>query len=158
MLTITRRFTFDAAHCLEKHDGKCSRPHGHTYILEVTVQGSFLTTETWEDQGFFLDLGELKHIVQTELDNRWDHADLNTSLGGIYPTAEHSIHLLWETLLPELKKFGCVLRHLRLHETPNSWVEYDGDDPIFDHRPSHYEAAKVVGELRPTETKVSSYE
>jgi 6-pyruvoyltetrahydropterin/6-carboxytetrahydropterin synthase len=147
MLTITRRFTFDAAHCLERHKGKCSRYHGHTYILEVTVGGSFLLSDTWEDQGFFLDLGDLKRIVGNELNGKWDHYDLNRTIDS-YPTAERLIHKLWATLYQEFKAVGCQLVHLRLHETPNSWVEYNGEDPVFDHRVEKYQEAQQ--QLRPT--------
>jgi 6-pyruvoyltetrahydropterin/6-carboxytetrahydropterin synthase len=137
MLTITRRFTFDAAHCLERHKGKCSRYHGHTYILEVTVCGSILCSDTWDDQGFFIDLGDLKRVVCSELDSRWDHHDLNKTIDA-YPTAERLIHHLWGIFDPLFREYGCILKHLKLHETPNSWVEYDGDDPVYDHRITLY--------------------
>ena len=133
MLTIHRQFTFDAAHCLERHKGKCSRYHGHTYILTVGVAGSILTDDTWKDQGFFLDLGELKRIVNDMLDRKYDHHDLNKTAHP-YPTAEHLIHAIWAELEPAFKEVGCKLVHLKLHETPNSWVEYDGHDPVYDHR------------------------
>lgn len=46
---VTRIFEFDAAHWLAGHKGKCSRLHGHTYKLEVTVGGevsSYLNTDS----------------------------------------------------------------------------------------------------------------
>ena len=36
-ITITRHFSFDAAHYLPGHEGKCQNLHGHTYKLEVTI-------------------------------------------------------------------------------------------------------------------------
>ena len=133
-LTISRRFTFDAVHCLERHQGKCSRYHGHTYILEVTVAGTPENDDIWREQGFFLDLGGLKAIVNQELDLRWDHHDLNKTID-TYPTAERLIHRLWRILEREFREqAACQLIHLRLHETPNSWVEYDGHDSTYDHR------------------------
>lgn len=38
--TIGKTFTFEAAHHLEHHRGKCRRPHGHSYKLEVMVTGA----------------------------------------------------------------------------------------------------------------------
>ena len=38
--TITVSATFAAAHRLPEHEGKCARLHGHTYGLEVTVEGT----------------------------------------------------------------------------------------------------------------------
>ena len=139
-LLLHRRFTFDAAHILPNHPGKCSRPHGHTYILEVSVQGSILNDDLWKEQRFFVDLGTVKSIVKAELDQRWDHFDLNQTVDD-YPTAERLVHRMWEALAPRLLVEGVVLRHLRLNETPNGWVSYDGEDPIFDHRVERYDAA-----------------
>ena len=39
-ITITVTATFAAAHRLPDHEGKCFRLHGHTYGLEVTVEGT----------------------------------------------------------------------------------------------------------------------
>ncbi len=39
-MLVTRRFTFDSAHFLTDYYGKCERMHGHTYTLEVTFEGS----------------------------------------------------------------------------------------------------------------------
>ena len=36
---VTRSFTFEAAHRLPWHGGRCRDLHGHGYRLEVTVEG-----------------------------------------------------------------------------------------------------------------------
>ena len=36
---VTRSFTFEAAHQLPWHPGKCRDLHGHGYRPEVTVEG-----------------------------------------------------------------------------------------------------------------------
>ena len=36
---ITKTFRFESAHHLPGHSGKCARPHGHSYRLEVAVRG-----------------------------------------------------------------------------------------------------------------------
>jgi len=134
MLTATRRFTFDSCHVLPNHPGKCSRPHGHTYIVEVTVTplDNDYTHEVWKKQGFFIDFGLLKDKVARVLD-KWDHHDLN----GVdpYPTAERLVLVLWNQLNSILYDSTptCCLVKLRLHETPNNWVEYDGSDHCFSH-------------------------
>ena len=38
--TMTITTNFAAAHRLPDHEGKCQRLHGHTYGLEVTVEGA----------------------------------------------------------------------------------------------------------------------
>jgi 6-pyruvoyltetrahydropterin/6-carboxytetrahydropterin synthase len=37
--TVRKCFTFDAAHQLPNHGGKCRHPHGHTYKVEVALTG-----------------------------------------------------------------------------------------------------------------------
>lgn len=39
MLKVTRHIEFEASHLLPNYDGGCANLHGHTYKLEVTVQG-----------------------------------------------------------------------------------------------------------------------
>lgn len=39
MFKTAKQFTFDMAHMLDGHDGKCQNLHGHTYILQVEIMG-----------------------------------------------------------------------------------------------------------------------
>lgn len=38
-MRVGKEFRFEAAHRLPRHDGKCRRPHGHSYVLWVEVEG-----------------------------------------------------------------------------------------------------------------------
>ena len=38
-IRVTKKFKFESGHALYGHDGKCKNIHGHSYQLEVTVQG-----------------------------------------------------------------------------------------------------------------------
>lgn len=68
MFTATRKFTFDAAHRLLGHKGRCRHLHGHTYTAEVV-----LMTEKVDDLGMVLDFGDLKQSVGKWIDDNWDH-------------------------------------------------------------------------------------
>ena len=57
-----RPIRISAGHRLQHHDGKCSRPHGHNYEIEVTVVGE-LTEEGW-----VVDKGDITSILF-----EWDH-------------------------------------------------------------------------------------
>ncbi|MCO8244276.1 6-pyruvoyl tetrahydropterin synthase family protein [Haladaptatus sp. AB643] len=57
-----RPIRISAGHRLLHHDGKCSRPHGHNYEIEVTVVGE-LTEEGW-----VVDKGDITSIIL-----EWDH-------------------------------------------------------------------------------------
>lgn len=115
-ITITKRFTFEAAHNLPQHKGKCHHIHGHSYILEVTIQGekNFAT-------GMIMDFGDLKDIVNEKIVEIYDHKYLNDFF--INPTAEIMINefaLILKRNLPE----EVELEHLRLYETQTCWVDW----------------------------------
>ncbi|WP_435153000.1 6-pyruvoyl trahydropterin synthase family protein [Haladaptatus sp. DFWS20] len=57
-----RPIRISSGHRLLHHDGKCSRPHGHNYEIEVTVTGE-LTEEGW-----VVDKGAVTSII-----SEWDH-------------------------------------------------------------------------------------
>src|SRR5579872_3609124 len=111
---VTRAFTFDAAHELPWHPGKCRQLHGHTYRLEVTVEGPV------GDQGVVCDFADLADLVRREVIDRFDHRYLNDLLPN--PTPELVVADVWKRL-----EAACppVLRltHLKLWETPDSAVE-----------------------------------
>lgn len=108
---ITRSFSFEAAHQLPWHPGKCRRAHGHGYRLEVTVEGPV------DERGVVMDFDELKHVVDAEVVERFDHRDLNELFDN--PTAEVIAHDAWK----RLEAAGLRLARLRLWETEKSSVE-----------------------------------
>ncbi|WP_266076257.1 6-pyruvoyl trahydropterin synthase family protein [Haladaptatus caseinilyticus] len=57
-----RPIRISTGHRLLHHDGKCSRPHGHNYEIEVTLVGE-LTEEGW-----VVDKGEVTAVI-----SEWDH-------------------------------------------------------------------------------------
>ena len=40
--TVSAQAHYDAAHFLRHYEGKCSRLHGHRYVVEVAVQATEL--------------------------------------------------------------------------------------------------------------------
>lgn len=108
---VTRAFAFEAAHRLPWHAGKCRHLHGHGYRLEVTVEGPL------DDNGLVVDFDRLRHVVQREVIDHYDHRDLNDVLDN--PTAELIAHQAWK----RLEAAGLTVVGLRLWETPDSSVE-----------------------------------
>lgn len=72
---ISKQFSFEAAHYLPSHKGKCSRLHGHSYKGEVVVSAERLT-----QQGMVMDYYDLKHIIESEIVEVCDHYCLNEVL------------------------------------------------------------------------------
>ena len=83
--TITVVATFAAAHRLPDHEGKCSRLHGHTYGLEVTVEGT--PQPSGPAAGMVMDFADLRARVNEVVIERLDHQLLNDMFVFV-PTAE----------------------------------------------------------------------
>ncbi len=97
-LRIRKRFSFEAAHVLPHHEGKCARPHGHSYHLEVSLTGPL--RDSGPAQGMIEDFDVLSKIVRKTIIDRLDHISLNELLPN--PTAELIALWIWEELLPKL--------------------------------------------------------
>ena len=134
VVTATRVLRFNAAHRIHNPAlsdeenralyGKCNNPngHGHNYRLEVSVRGP-----VDERTGYVLDLGVLKRVVEAEFVDRVDHRNLNVDVDfmrGINPTAENIVVACWRVLAPRVAP--ATLTKLRLWETENNYVEYEG--------------------------------
>lgn len=85
-MQLRKTFRFEASHVLPKHPGKCSRLHGHSWILHVGVEGPIDP-----DTGFVVDYGDISKAVKPLVEDQLDHHHLNDI--GIYPTSENL--LLW---------------------------------------------------------------
>jgi len=109
--SVTRSFTFEAAHQLPWHPGKCRELHGHGYRLEVTVEGPLNT------QGVVLDFDDVEKVVEREVIARYDHTYLNDLFDN--PTAELIAHDAWKRL--EAADLGVTC--IRLWETADCMVE-----------------------------------
>src|ERR1700736_4651038 len=99
---VTRTFSFDAAHHLPWHPGKCRNLHGHTYRLEVSVEGPV------GEQGIVWDFADLAELVRREVLERYDHQYLNDLMDN--PTAELIAADIWKRL--ETNVPSLTLAHL----------------------------------------------
>ena len=131
-VAVFRKAHFNAAHRLhnakwtdEKNQavfGLCNNPnyHGHNYELEVQVTGD-IDPET----GYVYDLGKLSDIIKTQVENRFDHKNLNldcTEFKNLNPTAENIVVVIWQILRGQIEENFDV--KIRLYETPRNFVEY----------------------------------
>ena len=117
MITITKIFTFDSAHFLPHHEGKCRNTHGHTFTLEIELNGREIKQEGSET-GMIMDFGVLKKIVEMKVVNTLDHHCINDVLEN--PTAENLV--IW--IRDQLRiQFPSLIR-VRVYETRNSYAEW----------------------------------
>lgn len=134
VVTVTRRLRFNAAHrvhnpALSDEEnrrlfGKCNNPnwHGHNYTLEVSVEG-----EVDPRTGYVVDLGVVKQVAEREVIDQVDHRNFNLDvpfMRDVIPTTENIVVRFWQVLAPHLAP--ARLTRLRLWETENNYVEYDG--------------------------------
>lgn len=115
-MRVRRSFRFEAAHRLPGHPGKCSRPHGHSYRLVVSVERPVDPAS-----GLAIDFGDLKAVVREAVVQRVDHRDLNDVMDN--PTAENVAVWAWNLLIDLLP--GLV--EIELHETESCSVVYRGE-------------------------------
>ena len=98
-IRVTKKFKFETGHALYGHDGKCKNIHGHSYQLEVTVQGKPIADKNNPKYGMVIDFSDLKEIVKKEIVDEFDHA---TVFNGNSPHLE-----LANTLKNPFKIFYC---------------------------------------------------
>ena len=117
-MEIFKTFTFDAAHRLpnlpETH--KCRRLHGHTFKVEVHVNGALVQKLDW-----VIDFGDILKIVNPVIEEL-DHNYLNDIHGIENPTSENIAKWLWDKIEPVLP----VLTKIVVQESPHSGTIFNG--------------------------------
>jgi 6-pyruvoyltetrahydropterin/6-carboxytetrahydropterin synthase len=134
-MLLTRKAEFSASHVCanpswseeqnRKVYGANANPHGHghNYVLEVTVEG-----DPDPVTGMVFDLRDLKQILNEEVVEPMDHRFLNREVppfDRVVPTTENLAIEIWNRMDARIQ--GVVrLRTVRLYETPDLFVEYEG--------------------------------
>lgn len=78
---IGKSYSFDAAHQLPNHNGKCARLHGHTYLVTLTLAGDISEEAGASDEGMVCDYGVLDGLWAEHLEPLLDHQFLNETIG-----------------------------------------------------------------------------
>lgn len=134
-ITVYRKAHFNAAHRLFRKDwseeknnavfGKCNNPnyHGHNYDLIVGLTG-----EIDQETGYLIDLKILKDIIYEEVEQPFDHKNLNLDVPefkNLNPTVENIAVVIWNKLRKRLEKKYEIT--VTLYETPRNFVTYTGN-------------------------------
>lgn len=144
-IRLTKHFSFEAAHALHNYDGKCSRLHGHSYQLFVTVIGEPVSDPSSPKLGMVMDFGLLKRIVNEEIIDKYDHSVVlsenvdfksfdgnnqmfsNVIVVPFQPTCENMLIHFASKIQPRLPE-GVKLCQLKLYETNDSYAEWYAED------------------------------
>ena len=131
-VAVIRRAHFNAAHKLHiptlsveenlEKFGVCANPnfHGHNYDLEVSVIGDVDPVT-----GMVIDLKLLKDIIKEEVEDRFDHKNLNLDVEEfkeIQPTAENMAIVIYNIMKERLDDKYDI--RIKLYETARNFVEY----------------------------------
>jgi 6-pyruvoyltetrahydropterin/6-carboxytetrahydropterin synthase len=122
---ITKEFTFDAAHRIPHHEGKCRELHGHTYRVEVAASGH--VQAAGPEAGMVTDFDRIKQVWKAKLEPLLDHRYLNESIGPEsngpgyveHTTAELIAGWLLTVFVLALRG-TCQVDYVRVWETPTS--------------------------------------
>ena len=147
IMRICRHEEFELAHLLDNYDGACSHPHGHTYKVDITVEGVIN-----ENTGMVMDFNQLKKVIKDVVpdhyfisDSRFNDEDsfqyrlrqLFDEYGKRYkswpfrPTAENMVCYFAHELKFKLPNNVFVV-NIKLYETSNSYAEWRIEDhPSF---------------------------
>lgn len=133
------------SHALLNYDGLCRNIHGHSYKLQITVQGEPANEPGSPKDGMVIDFSILKKMIQEQIISQLDHSlminenaptDKLNALGEMYerhqvvpfqPTSENLVVYIAEKvkpLLPEHIELFCI----RLFETSSSFAEWYAED------------------------------
>jgi 6-pyruvoyltetrahydropterin/6-carboxytetrahydropterin synthase len=131
MFHVTKEINFCYGHRLLNYSGKCRYFHGHNGKAEIQLAAS-----TLDARGMVRDFTEIKHILQTWIDQNLDHrmilnkkdpliAVLKKAGEPLFllptnPTAENIARLIFD----EAQKKGLPVTSVTLWETPNSNATY----------------------------------
>ncbi|MGH7261245.1 MAG: 6-carboxytetrahydropterin synthase [Nitrospiraceae bacterium] len=116
--SLTRRYHFPASRPLASA-ARAQGTTGHTYALEVTVEG-----EIHPDTGMVTDLGALDRAVQELIVRRFTDGNLgqDPAFSSRPLTAETLARLIWSLLVKAIPTGW--LQKIRLADTPDQAIEY----------------------------------
>jgi len=117
-MEITRVFKWHASHklCLP-YKSKCNATHGHTYTIEVTVEGQL------NEEGMVVDFSQLDGYVNQHAS--FDHMHLNNlfEFKEEQPTAENLVRYIKKQLDMAWPFEGVSLKKIRVWETEKSYAQ-----------------------------------
>lgn len=121
---LNKDMQMSAAHFIPREDaGACSRVHGHTYTINITIAGDELN-----ESGFLVNFSTIKKLIHGEYDHTLlnDHQEFSGESADRIPSTEvvaKTIYDKVEAYLKDLKnRPHCVQVFVR--ETPTSYVVY----------------------------------
>ena len=124
MYILTVDAHFDAAHHLREYPGDCSRLHGHTWKVAVSVRA-----EALGELGLSIDFKSIAAILD-EVVERFDHQTLNDmkEFTGLNPTAENLARLFYECVSEKINNKTIRVYSVTVQEGERYHVTFKKED------------------------------
>lgn len=121
MYTVSRDFTFAAAHSIRGHTGGCENLHGHNYRVRVHAAASEL-----DALGMVVDFADLK-TASAQVLERFDHRVINEvpPFDRRNTTAELLAHYAYEELARRLDDDRVRVTRVEVWENETSCAIYE---------------------------------
>ena len=119
-MRIFKAFKIEAAHSLPNvpPGHKCARLHGHSFAVEIHVQGP-----VGHESGWVMDFADIKQAFDP-IYLQLDHNYLNEVEGLYNPTSENLARWIWSRLKPRLPSLFEVV----VQETCTTGCTYRGEE------------------------------
>lgn len=115
---VGRKFTFEAAHRLPRHPGKCATYHGHTYTVIVEIGGT-----PDPETGMVVDFYDLKLIVNEYIEHL-DHKDLTEVLPSMScTTVENLVRWFADNIATHFRRIYTII--VQIQEGEGGYARYD---------------------------------
>ena len=119
MYILSIETKFAAAHFLRDFPGKCSKIHGHTWKVKVSV-----TVKKLDDTGVGIDFDELKEIVNDVI-KKLDHENLNEREYFTYmnPSSENIARFIYNEIAEIIPHYVSI-KSVQVWESDTNSVTY----------------------------------
>ncbi len=112
---IVKKSAFTASHY---HDGALNElEHMHEFVYEIKLHGMT------NNEGYLLDFRDVEEVLKQVINKKLMYKTLNKELS-FHPTTENVAVWMYEQLKGVFKD---LLYSVKLYETPESWVIYEGE-------------------------------
>ncbi|MCE5249275.1 6-carboxytetrahydropterin synthase QueD [bacterium] len=123
MYELTVDSSFSAAHQLREYDGACSRLHGHSWKVSVTVGVHAL-----DALGIGMDFKKIASVLDGIVD-RFDHQNLNDldEFSTVNPTAENLARIIYDRIAGQIETGDVSVLSVTVAESDRYRVTYSRD-------------------------------
>lgn len=121
MYEIMMEDSFAAAHQLIRYHGPCEQLHGHTWKVQIFIEGAKLN-----DQGLLMDFRQVKKVFCAILE-KFDHQCLNKLkiFKNISPTSENVARLIYDMVKVKLRgRKAIFIKQVTVYESEKTSASY----------------------------------